>query len=77
MANVGDVIRNKEAGIKMVFIKTAKETDGELLKIDMFVSPCGYVVYEHFHPIQDEAFEIISGTLRFCVDGIIKDLNSA
>lgn len=69
MATKGDVIENPITGEKIVFLQTAKDTNGELLELDLFVRPGGFVAAEHIHPIQDEEFEVISGTLALYRNG--------
>jgi quercetin dioxygenase-like cupin family protein len=69
MANKGDVIENPITGEKIVFLQTAKDTNGKLLEIDLFVRPGGYVAAEHIHPKQDEEFEVLSGRLALSVNG--------
>src|SRR5262245_46627813 len=66
MVRVGDVIENPVTGETMTFLRTATETGGEFLRIDMAVRPGGFVAGEHIHPQQDERFQISSGhfTLR-------------
>ena len=74
MAKAGDFIKNPGARIAIKFTKTAKQTDCKLLQLDMFVEQDGHVVYEHIHPYADESFEVISGSLRLCIDGNLQDL---
>lgn len=69
MAKAGDVIENPLAGERFVFRKTARDTNGELLQFDLFVKPHGAVPVEHIHPLQEERFEVISGTVKLRVDG--------
>lgn len=69
MANQGDVIENPITGEKIVFLQTAKDTNGEFLELDLFVRPGGFVAAEHIHPKQDEEFEVISGTLALFING--------
>jgi quercetin dioxygenase-like cupin family protein len=69
MARKGDVIENPITGEKIVFLQTAKDTNGEILKFDLFVQPGGFVPAEHIHPKQDEEFEVISGRLALFLKG--------
>lgn len=69
MAKAGDVIENPITGEKIVFIQTAKDTDGKYLEMDLFVRPGGYVAAEHIHPKQDEEFEVRSGKLALFING--------
>jgi mannose-6-phosphate isomerase-like protein (cupin superfamily) len=65
MAYAGQVIENPLSGERLTFRKTAADTDGELLEIDLELSPDGHVPGMHVHPIQEERFEVTEGTMRF------------
>lgn len=65
MAFIGQVLENPISGEKITFRKTTAETDGELLVIDLELSPDGHVPGAHVHPLQEERFEIVQGALRF------------
>ena len=69
IAKVGDVIEHPVTGEKMVFLQTGTETNGELLQIDMFVKPGGFVAAEHVHPFQQERFVVKSGRITLRIDG--------
>ena len=68
MAKAGDVIEHPITGEKMVFRQTAQDTNGELLQIDLFVDPHGFVAAEHIHPSQEERFKIRSGSIQLRVN---------
>jgi quercetin dioxygenase-like cupin family protein len=57
----------------MVFQKTAQDTDGELLRIELFVSPCDGTPL-HVHPRQQEYFKTLSGTLSVQVGEVHRRL---
>lgn len=63
MARPGDVIENPIIGDRVVFRKTAAETNGELLELDIFARPGAPGPPEHIHPHQEERFTILAGTL--------------
>ncbi|MGH2757733.1 MAG: cupin domain-containing protein [Actinomycetota bacterium] len=65
MAVSGQVLNNPISGEQITFRKTAADTDGELLVIDLELSPNGHVPGAHVHPIQEERFEVVTGTMRF------------
>jgi len=65
MAHAGQVIENPLSGERIRFHKTAADTGGELLEIDLELSPDGHVPGMHVHPIQEERFEVTKGALRF------------
>ena len=72
MAKAGDIIENPDTGERITFLKTTKETNGELLRF-AWVLPPGFTLPEHFHPRQEERHEVLSGTLRGRVGGQERD----
>ena len=69
MAYTGKEIRHPVAGERAIFRQTARDTGGELLEIDVFMSPRGFVTVEHVHPRQEERFEIVSGAITMTIRG--------
>jgi quercetin dioxygenase-like cupin family protein len=69
MAEAGQEIRNPRQRERIVFRRTAGETGGRLLRLEMFASPGGAAPPEHLHPRQEERFETVSGVLRARVGG--------
>ena len=70
MARAGDEMVDPNRGERMIFRKTAKETDGELLQLE-WIGKAGWVAGPpHVHPYQEERFEVISGTLGSHVAGV-------
>jgi quercetin dioxygenase-like cupin family protein len=61
----GDTIENPVTGETVHFLRTAAETDGELVEIEVTVQPHGAVAAAHVHPYQSERFEVLAGTLEF------------
>ncbi|HEY6776493.1 MAG TPA: cupin domain-containing protein [Thermoleophilaceae bacterium] len=66
MAYAGQTLENPASGERITIRQTAAETDGELLAIDLELPadrrvPGGL----HLHPLQEERFEVIEGTMRF------------
>lgn len=72
MAKAGDTIENPFSGERITFLRTAADTDGELLRFE-YVLPPGFSIPEHVHPRQEERHEIVSGTLRGRVAGRERD----
>src|SRR3954468_1752186 len=58
MAYAGQTIENPVSGERITFIRTAADTDGELLEIELELSPDGAVPGAHVHPEQEERFEV-------------------
>lgn len=65
MAFPGQVLDNPVSGERFIFSKTAADTGGELLAVEFVVAPEGRVPGAHVHPVQEESFEVVSGTMRF------------
>lgn len=61
------VIDNPRSGERIVIVRSAAETDGELLEFDTFLKPGAHVPASHVHPAQEERFTIVSGQVRFRV----------
>jgi quercetin dioxygenase-like cupin family protein len=65
MAFSGQVLDNPIGGERFIFHQTADDTAGALLAFDLVVSPDGRVPGGHIHPVQQESFEVLSGTMKF------------
>jgi quercetin dioxygenase-like cupin family protein len=65
MAYAGQILENPVSGERIVFRKTAADTDGELLAFELFLDPDGHVPGAHVHPEQEERFEVVKGTMKF------------
>jgi mannose-6-phosphate isomerase-like protein (cupin superfamily) len=61
----GDTLENPVTGESILFLRTAADTDGELVEIEVTVEPEGAVAAAHVHPFQSERFEVLEGTLEF------------
>ncbi len=62
MAKAGEKIYNPVQGDWIIFRQTARDTNGELLSAELIVSPHGGNPL-HVHPLQEEHFKAVSGTL--------------
>jgi mannose-6-phosphate isomerase-like protein (cupin superfamily) len=65
MIRTGDVLVNPVTGEQLRFVKTARDTDGRSIELEVTVEPHGSVAAAHMHPRQTERFEIVSGTVGF------------
>jgi quercetin dioxygenase-like cupin family protein len=65
MAYAGQIIQNPVSGEQIEFIRTASDTDGEVLEFELTLSPDGRVPGAHVHPEQEEAFHVLEGTMKF------------
>ena len=61
MARAGEQIHNPVQQDRIIWRKTARDTGGDLLSVDLFVSPRGGNPL-HVHPRQEEYFKAVSGT---------------
>ncbi len=69
MAHRGDELVDPVRGQRLVFRKTAKETEGQLVEVESFLKPGSSAPPEHFHPLQEERFEVVAGTIRAHIGG--------
>jgi mannose-6-phosphate isomerase-like protein (cupin superfamily) len=76
VAKSGETIDNPVAGFSLLLLKTAADTDGELLEMDATYQPSSAQPIEHFHPKQVEHFEILEGTLHARIDGAERELRA-
>src|SRR5947209_5808 len=68
MATAGRTFENPLTGERMVFRKTAGDTNGTLLEIEFFIKPhSGKGLGAHIHPSFDERFEIIAGSACYTI----------
>lgn len=51
-----------------------RRSDSEVLEVEGTWGPNGDPPPKHYHPDQDERFEVLEGTLRTRVDGVERDL---
>lgn len=69
MAIQGTEIVNARTGQRMRFVRTARDTNGELLELDCFSPPNGVREPEHIHPQQESSFAVHGGTLVVSING--------
>lgn len=65
MARRGQTISNPVSGEEIVFTRTAADTGGEYLEIELRLAADGKVPGAHVHPEQEERFEVLEGRMRF------------
>jgi mannose-6-phosphate isomerase-like protein (cupin superfamily) len=63
MAYAGQIIDNPVSGERIEFLRTASDTDGELLELEL--AAAGRVPGAHVHPEQEERFHVLEGTMKF------------
>ncbi len=69
MPSKGHIIIDPTNGDSYGVIETAKDTNGERVTVKTMLKSKGQVVPKHFHVLQDETFEVISGQLTVLLEG--------
>jgi len=75
MADESKTIENPVSGERFSFRKTAAETGGELLQLELVLRPGGRVPVDHVHTLQEERFEVLSGRARFRLGKTLQELS--
>ena len=63
MIEAGTTLTNPVTKERMTFLKTAAQTKGEYVLIELDAAPGAVVAAAHVHPSQTETFEVVSGKL--------------
>jgi len=66
------MIRNTRSGQDIIFIQTAKDTNGKLLEMEASWRPGSVPPPMHYHPYQLEEFMVLEGELSVKMDGKVK-----
>lgn len=69
MAQSGDVLEHPITREKFIYLKTARDTGGELFQFDFYGQPGAFAAAAHIHPRQSEKFTVLSGTLTARIAG--------
>ena len=69
MAHAGQEIRGTD-GYRLRLVRTGAETGGDLLEMEATYPGAGAMPPEHFHPEQDERFQVLEGAVRTIIAGI-------
>jgi len=70
MAVAGSELWNPATRLRTVFRETAGSTGGEMLQVDWIGAPGWTTGADHVHRLQEERFEVLSGTLGLRVEGV-------
>ena len=65
----GEVYENRVQGDRFVVREGSEDTGGERLTGDLYIRPGGAVAGKHVHSYITERFRVVSGTVRFHMDG--------
>jgi quercetin dioxygenase-like cupin family protein len=76
VAYAGGIIEDPITKQRITFLKTARDTNGELLRFEVRMASGGFI-QRHMHRMQREQIEVISGTLRFRIRGRERTLASS
>ena len=68
MAQSGQSITSPKVGQQITFLRTAADTDGELLELEAVLEPNSRII-EHVHLQQDERFEVLEGSGSWWIGG--------
>jgi mannose-6-phosphate isomerase-like protein (cupin superfamily) len=65
----GDEVTSPPTGERLIFRQTAASSGGSLFQAEIWMAPSGYEIGCHFHPEQEERFEVVSGKLGTRIAG--------
>jgi quercetin dioxygenase-like cupin family protein len=69
MIHAGQTVEIPVTGEVLTFLRTARETNGESVLVEVTVRPGGFVAAAHVHSFQSERFEVLEGTLGIKLAG--------
>ena len=64
MAQTGDALDMPQLGVRSAILKTAADTNGEYVEVEVIGRPRGFRAQPHVHEHQVERHEVVSGMLR-------------
>lgn len=70
MARAGDTLENPVTRERLTFIRTAADSAGEVLELELVFAAGGFVPAMHIHPQQEERFEVLAGSPRFRIGDV-------
>ena len=65
MIRSGDVLHNPVTHETVHVVRSAAETGGEYVLVDVRLEPDAFVAAKHVHPFQTEVFEVLEGLVGF------------
>ena len=72
----GQITTNPINGDSYEFVETAKDTNGEHITLKATIKSKGQLVPNHYHTLQEESFEVISGQLTIFFEGNMRTLSA-
>jgi quercetin dioxygenase-like cupin family protein len=76
MAYKNKIIRNPKTGQSIRFLQTSKETGGRLLEMESTYEAASMQPVPHYHPCQEEDFEVLQGELTVRIGSKLKVLKA-
>jgi uncharacterized protein YndB with AHSA1/START domain/quercetin dioxygenase-like cupin family protein len=69
MSNLHEMLDIAELGIRVKVLRSAADTGGELLEVEVEGRPRGFLAQRHIHPTQTERLEMVSGSIKVGMNG--------
>src|ERR1700674_1295938 len=63
------ILEMEPLGLRVEFVRTAEETNGELLEMEVTGHPRGFLAQRHVHGAQNERLEVLSGAMKVAMRG--------
>jgi len=77
VACIDDVLEDPVAGVRVVFRKTSRETNGRAVVVEMFLAPSARAPgMQHLHPGQEERIDVLHGSVGFRLGRELKVVGS-
>ncbi len=70
------IIHNTKTGHEYIMRRTAKETNGERLEMEVTYCPHSHEPPAHYHPLQTEYFKLLSGEMSIRINGKLSILKA-
>ena len=75
MARKGEALENSITGQRIIIRQTSEDTGGSLLEVEsVYTKPTPSRPPIHYHPSQEEHFEVLAGKLRVLIGGEARTL---
>jgi quercetin dioxygenase-like cupin family protein/uncharacterized protein YndB with AHSA1/START domain len=69
MARAGEILEMAPLGIRVELVRTAEQTNDEVLEVEVSGRPRGLLAQRHLHPSQVERLQMVSGAMRVVMNG--------
>ena len=75
MARSGEELKHPVTGERLVWRRVARDTNGDRVDFDLFAPAGGHPAAAHVHPIKQERFGVLAGSVKLRVDGVESTLD--